>query len=318
MTISSLPSTTSASQFTSKTPKVTIVTPSYNQGNFIERTILSVLEQDYPNLQYIVLDSLSKDNTREILERYRSRISIVVEEKDKGQADAINRGFAMGDGEILAYLNSDDCYAAPDTVSRAVKHLVSNPNIDVVYGKRYYIDVNGYFLLSYPYRPFNADQLELACYLPQECCFWTKSIYEKSGSKVNEQYQFAMDYELWLRFLKHGAKFEAIDTVFGYFRWYTGQKSTEEWQSTGLPEIAKLQKEYLGTNTSPAVMSDIFMEHYSTVNKSKDVERFSFYEKLWFEEVKLKQALFRYAPLDHWVFRRPLSEDQVTHERRNS
>lgn len=308
----------STCQFSSTTPKVTIVTPSYNQGGFIERTILSVIEQDYPNLQYIVLDSLSKDNTHEILERYRSRISIVVEEKDKGQADAINRGFAMGDGEVLAYLNSDDCYAAPDTVSKAVKHLLENPDVDVVYGKRYYIDVNGYFFLSYPFRPFNAEQLVQACYLPQECCFWTKSIYEKAGARVNESYQFAMDYELWLRFLKHGAKFESIDTVFGYFRWYTGQKSTEEWQSTGLPEIAKLQKEYFGTNTSPEIMSDIFMEHYSTVNKSTDVERFSFYEKLWFEEVKLKQALFRYAPLDHWVFRRPVSKDAAAHEQRNS
>ncbi len=89
--------------------------------HFIERTILSVLQQDYPNLQYIVLDSLSKDNTHKILERYRSEISIVIEAKDKGQADAINKGFAAGDGEILAYLNSDDCYSAPDTVSRAVK-----------------------------------------------------------------------------------------------------------------------------------------------------------------------------------------------------
>ncbi len=307
-----------ACQFTSTTPKVTIVTPSYNQGNFIERTILSVLEQDYPNLQYIVLDSLSKDKTHEILDRYRSRISVVIEAKDKGQADAINKGFAAGDGEILAYINSDDCYAAPDTVSKAVQFLVQNSSVDVVYGKRYYIDVNGYFYLSYPYRAFDEQQLVQACYLPQECCFWTKSIYEKAGSKVNEEYQFAMDYELWLRFLKHGAKFESVDTVYGYFRWYPGQKSTEEWQSTGLPEIAKLQKEYFGTNTSAEVMSDIFMEHYSTVNKSRDVERFSLYEKLWIEEVKFKQALFRYAPLDHWVFQRPNSKDSVANERRVS
>lgn len=305
MTSSALASRTAECQFTSTKPRVTIVTPSYNQGSFIERTILSVLKQDYPNIQYIVLDALSKDNTHEILERYRSKISVVVEAKDKGQADAINKGFAAGDGEILAYLNSDDCYAAPNVVSDAVDFLVKNPNVDVVYGHRYYIDVNGYFYLSYPQRPFNQAQLEQACYIPQECTFWTKSIYEKSGSRVNEDYQFAMDYELWLRFLKNGARFQSVETVYGYFRWYTGQKSTEEWESTGLPEIAKLQREYFGTNTPAAVMSDIFMEHYSTVNKSVDVERFTFYEKLWFEEVKLKQSTLRYAPLDHWVYQRP-------------
>jgi glycosyltransferase involved in cell wall biosynthesis len=315
MTSSSLLSEAPACQFSTTTPKVTIVTPSYNQGQFIERTILSVLRQDYPNLQYIVLDSLSKDKTHKILDRYRSEIDIVIEAKDNGQADAINKGFNAGNGEILAYLNSDDCYSAPDTVSKAVAHLVNNPNVDVVYGKRYYIDVNGYFYLSYPYRPFNQIQLVQACYIPQECCFWTKSIYEKSGSKVNEDYQFAMDYELWLRFLKHGARIESVDSVYGYFRWYTGQKSTEEWLSTGLPEIAKLQKEHFGTNTPAEVMTEIFMEHYSTVNKTADAKGWALYHSIWSEEVKLKQSLFRFAALDHWVFQRPDSEEMDTDER---
>lgn len=315
MSGSTLLASATTSRFKTDTPKVTIVTPSYNQGTFIERTILSVLKQDYPNLQYIVLDSLSTDKTHDILERYRSQISTVIEAKDKGQADAINKGFAAGDGEILAYINSDDVYAAPDVVSRAVRHLIANPQVDVLYGKRYYIDVNGYFYLSYPYRPFEREQLEQACYIPQECTFWTRDIYEKAGSKVNESYQFAMDYELWLRLLKHGARFESVDHVYGYFRWYPGQKSTEEWQSTGLPEIAKLQKEYFGTNTSAEEMSDIFMEHYSKVSKSKDAVRFALYDKLWFEETKLKQALFRFAPIDHWVFQRPDAKE-IEDERR--
>ncbi|HEY9676786.1 MAG TPA: glycosyltransferase family 2 protein [Drouetiella sp.] len=296
-------------KFSTATPKVSIVTPSYNQGHFIERTILSVLRQDYPNLQYIVLDSLSKDKTHDILGRYRERISIVVEEKDKGQADAINTGFRKADGEILAYLNSDDVYASPDTVSKAVQFLVQNQSTDLVYGKRYYIDVNGYYYLSYPYRPFNHEQVIKACYIPQECCFWTKDIYERSGSRVNESYHFAMDYELWLRFLKNGAQFASVDDVWGYFRWYPGQKSTEEWEKHGLPEIAKLQTEYFGSHTPADVMSDIFMEHYSTVSKMSDVKRFSLYNRVWHEEVKLKQSLFRFAPIDHWVFQRPNSKD---------
>lgn len=315
MTMGTLEVETPACRFSSTTPKVTIVTPSYNQGRFIERTILSVLKQDYPNLQYIVLDSLSKDETHKILNRYRAQIDVVIEAKDKGQADAINKGFAAGSGEILAYLNSDDCYAAPDTVSKAVAHLIKNSQVDVVYGKRYYIDVNGYFYLSYPYRQFDKNQLTQACFIPQECCFWTKAIYEKSGAMVNEEYQFAMDYELWLRFLKNDAHIESVDAVYGYFRWYTGQKSTDEWESTGLPEIAKLQLEYFGTNTPADVMSDIFMEHYSKVSRLRDVDRYSIYDRVWAEEVKLKQRLYRHAALDHWVFQRPHSKDMDTDER---
>jgi glycosyltransferase involved in cell wall biosynthesis len=298
-----------APRFKSSQPRVTVVTPSFKQGQFIERTILSVLGQDYPNLQYIVLDSCSTDATPRILNKYRDRISIVVEEKDNGQADAINKGFQRADGEILAYLNSDDCYAAPNIVSHAVNYLLENPEADVIYGNRYYIDVNGFFRLSYPFRRFDENIIKRACYLPQECCFWTKEIFDRAGSRVNETYHFAMDYELWLRFIKHGARFQAVDHVYGYFRWYEGQKSVDEWESRGVPEIAKLQTEYFGEAIPAKTMTNLFLQHYYGVNKAEDADGFRLYDSIWYEEVRLKLLTLQFAPLDHWVFPRPSLEE---------
>lgn len=304
-----------ATRFKNAQPRVSIVTPSYNQGQYIERTILSVLKQDYPNIQYLVFDARSNDQTHRILKRYSKDIDVIVEEKDNGQSDAINKGFARADGEILAWINSDDCYAAPNVVSQAVEHLVKNPQVDLVYGKRYYIDLNGYFYLSYPYREFNEQQLKQSCYIPQECCFWTREIYERAGSRINLDYQFAMDYELWLRFLANGARFQSVDSVYGYFRWYENQKSADIWQSVGIPEIARLQSEY-ATVVLPEVMQVKFMEHYYNINSSTDPDGYSKVHKLWSEEIRLKQQQFQFAPLDHWVIQRPDSKEMDLDERR--
>jgi glycosyltransferase involved in cell wall biosynthesis len=251
------------------------------------------------------MDSCSRDSTGRILKKYRSDIDIIVQEKDKGQADAINKGFKRADGEILAYLNSDDCYAAPDVVSHAVQYLLENDQVDVIYGNRYYIDVNGFFRLSYPFREFDESTLNRSCYLPQECCFWTKQIFDKSGSSVNESYQFAMDYELWLRFLKNGARFAAVDHDYGYFRWYEGQKSVNEWESAGVPEIARLQTEYFGKSVPPKEMTNLFLQHYYGVSKADNADGFRLYHSIWYEEVRLKLLVMQFAPLDHWVFPRP-------------
>ena len=112
-------------------PKVSIITPSYNQGRFLEASILSVLEQDYPNLEYIVVDGGSKDESVEIIKKYQERLSWWVSEKDKGHADALNKGFSHATGEILAWLNSDDIYF-PSAVSEAVSILTGQQNVGMV------------------------------------------------------------------------------------------------------------------------------------------------------------------------------------------
>jgi len=115
-----------------KLPKVSIITPSFNQGQFLEASIRSVLEQDYPNLEYIVVDGGSKDNSVEVIKKYADRLAWWVSEKDKGHADALNKGFSHATGEILAWLNSDDMYF-PGAVSEAVAVLQSHPEVGMVY-----------------------------------------------------------------------------------------------------------------------------------------------------------------------------------------
>ena len=115
------------------TPLVSIVTPSYNQAQFLERTILSVISQDYPCIEYIVMDGGSTDGSVNILEKYSQKITFWVSEKDKGQSDAINKGWRMAKGEYCCYLNSDDMLA-PSAISKIVSTFEKNPNAGVVYG----------------------------------------------------------------------------------------------------------------------------------------------------------------------------------------
>ena len=127
-----------------KGPLVSIVTPSYNHGRYIEETIQSVLNQDYPNLEYLVIDGGSSDNTVEILKKYEGRLTWI-SEKDRGQADAINKGFRMANGEILAWLNSDDTYL-PGAVQHSVRYLEAHSEVAMLYGEGYHIDAEGEFI----------------------------------------------------------------------------------------------------------------------------------------------------------------------------
>ncbi|MEP0752688.1 glycosyltransferase [Trichocoleus sp. Lan] len=282
-------------------PKVSIVTPSYNQGKFIEKTILSVLCQDYPNLEYIVVDGLSTDETLDIIRKYEHRINKIILEADKGQTDALNKGFRLCTGEILAYLNSDDCYAAKNVVSKAVDYFKEYQGFDVIYGQRNIIDEFGKLLNFHPYRPFSEPDFYLSDYIPQECTFWTKRIFEKAGAYINEEFDFAMDYELLLRFLKLGAKFLSVEDVFGLFRYYPAQKTSDRWHSHGLPEIAKLHKMYLGRYIEETEMLNYNYEYLFNINPSIYPEAFAFYQRFWWMVIEHKIEIFNNLALDTWM-----------------
>ncbi|MDX2243459.1 MAG: glycosyltransferase family 2 protein [Leptolyngbyaceae cyanobacterium bins.302] len=286
----------------SKSMKVSVITPSFNQGQFIEKTILSVLCQDYLNLEYIVVDGLSDDQTHRILNRYKKYIDVVVVEKDDGQSDALNKGFKLATGDILAYLNSDDCYANPSVISKVVHHFQAAPDTGVVYGRREMIDENGYFFYCFPYSSFSKEYLYLADYIPQECAFWSREIFEKADPFISREFDFAMDYELWLRFLEFDCKFLAVDEVFGLFRSYASQKTIAQWQSKGLPEIAKLHQQYLGRSISDAEMQNYFKAHAFGIDQNLHPEAGLLQEQLWVDFTTLKRQLLSRFPLDGWVF----------------
>lgn len=182
-------------------PLVSIVTPSYNQADFLEETILSVLAQDYPNWEYIIIDGGSTDGSVDLLRKYENRLAYWVSEPDRGQTDAINKGFAHARGEIFAWINSDDTYEAC-AVREAVEFLLSHPEIGMVYGDARLIDENGNPLGLFPARQTNYQKL-LSGYvhIPQQSSFFRANLWEIVGP-LDPTFYFAMDYDLWVRLAK--------------------------------------------------------------------------------------------------------------------
>ena len=181
-------------------PCVSIVTPSYNQGQFIEETIRSVLLQGYPNLEYVIIDGGSTDNTVDVIKKYERFLSFWVSERDGGQAQAINKGWKRARGEIFAWLNSDDLYL-PGSIAKAVSYLTKNQQVGLVYGEGYHIAENGRIIERYPTEPFDAKRLGDTCYICQPTAFVRRSVVEDTGS-LNESLRFCLDYDFWIRISK--------------------------------------------------------------------------------------------------------------------
>lgn len=182
-------------------PLVTVVTPTFNSERFIARTIESVLAQNYPNIEYIVMDGGSTDGTLAILEKYRNRLQYV-SAPDGGAADAINKGFAKSQGSILGWLNSDDTYR-PEAVSCAVRRLMGASEAAVVYGEAVWIDEHDVVLGSYPTRaPFVSSMLELECSICQPASFMRREAFERVGC-LDTSLHFAFDYDFWIRLSRH-------------------------------------------------------------------------------------------------------------------
>ena len=205
-------------------PKISIVTPSFNQGDYLEETLRSVLEQDYPNLEYIVMDGGSTDGSVDIIRKYADRISHWKSAKDEGQADAIRSGFARATGGILGWLNSDDTLAR-GTLSKVGEYFAAHSGVDLVYGDLNLVDMNGKLL--YTARPLL--RLGILVYensfIPQQAMYWRRSLYERVGG-VDPSLCFAMDFDLVVRFLLEGASVRKLPGVLANYRWHPAAKSS--------------------------------------------------------------------------------------------
>jgi glycosyltransferase involved in cell wall biosynthesis len=222
-------------------PLVTVVTPSYNQGKFIKETIESVLSQDYPNIEYIVMDGGSTDETAEILKSYNDRIQWV-SEKDDGQADAVNKGVLRAHGEIIGWLNSDDTYL-PGAVKHAVEFLMANPDVGMVYGEGYYTNENGEIIDRYPTESFDYDRLAQNCFICQPTAFIRKSVLESVGL-LNKDLHLCMDYELWMRIGKD-YNIAYIPYFFATSRMYEDNKTLSRRKEV-FTEIIQTVREHYG------------------------------------------------------------------------
>ncbi len=184
-------------------PKITVITPSYNSELFIEDTIRSVLSQDYPNLEYFVIDGGSSDNTIEILKKYASKLTWI-SEKDRGQSHAINKGIDMATGEVIAYLNSDDVYL-PGAMTRIARLVVAHPQAYWITGRCRFIDSCGVEIrrLAKLYKYFwllwgNYTVLTVLDYVSQPATFWRRKVFQRVGY-FDENLHYAMDYDFSLR-----------------------------------------------------------------------------------------------------------------------
>jgi len=178
-------------------PRVTIITPSFNQGIYLEKTICSVLEQDYPNLEYIIVDGGSTDNSLEIIRRYEQRLAWWVSEKDRGQSDAINKGLARATGEIVAWLNSDDFYL-PGAVFSAVTALQEHADWGMVYGDMLAVDGEGALLNIQRFGDWDLDDLLCFRILGQPSVFLRKSVLDRAGA-LDTRFHYLLDHHLWIR-----------------------------------------------------------------------------------------------------------------------
>lgn len=206
-------------------PKISIITPSYNQGQFLEQTILSVLGQNYPNLEYIIIDGGSADNSVEIIKKYEDKLVYWVSEADKGQSHAINKGFSIATGDILAWLNSDDMYLPG--ILDYISKLIDSTSTGIYFGdciQFKYLNAELTCFGSCVSKRFNENNLLLNDYIIQPSSFWTKKTIEILGP-LNEDLHFGFDWEWFIRAHQKSVPFYPIEKPLSLYRVHVSHKS---------------------------------------------------------------------------------------------
>jgi glycosyltransferase involved in cell wall biosynthesis len=204
-------------------PLVSVVTPSLNQARFLEKTIESVLSQDYPSLEYIVVDGGSTDGSEAIIRRHASRLALWVSEADRGQTDAINKGFTHAHGDILAWLNSDDTWT-PRTVACAVRAFSEQLDYGLIYGGANYIDEDDCIIGRFPAAQTTYGLLRQGyVHIPQQAAFFRADLWRSLGP-LDASLYFAMDYDLWVRIAQQ-APIKYVPQIWANFRLHSAGKT---------------------------------------------------------------------------------------------
>ena len=234
-------------------PKISVVVPTFNQASFLRRTILSILNQDYPNLELIVMDGGSADGSTQILRAYDPYIAHWTSEKDRGQADAINKGMRVATGQILAYLNSDDVYLPTGPLHRVAEHIGSRQEALLVYGDGYVIDEQDRQVRLMPALPFRTlEYLHGVFSIPQQSAFWTRRAYEAAGG-FNPSTRTCLDGEFFVQAALGGTHFERVSGMLGGFRIHsTSITGSGRLDDTHAEDRSRLRKRVLGSSEQDA------------------------------------------------------------------
>lgn len=231
-----------------RAPSIAIAIPSYNHRRYLNFTIDSLLSQNYPRLSFLVQDACSTDGTVELLQQYGSQV-LWRSEPDTGQAQAINRAFASIDGEIMAYLNSDDILM-PGTLSYVARVFQERQDIDILYGHRIFIDRDGFEIGRAVLPKHHARTLFWADYVPQETLFWRRRVWDAIGP-IDESFNYALDWDFLLRAQVAGFKFARVPRFLGCFRVHDEQKTARLYE-VGRLEMQRLRLQHLGLEPTQA------------------------------------------------------------------
>ena len=248
--------------------KITIITPSYNQGEYLEDTLLSVLSQQYANLEYIVMDGGSTDNSADLIRKYESQLKFWESVKDKGQSDAINKGLKMASGDVVAYLNSDDLYV-PGTFNYVNKFFNENPDVDVLIGKTEFVDENGLPTKGFADlfdKELNDQSMYAGCYIPQPSVFIKRKVIDQQGL-FDQTLHYCFDYEYWLRIYNAGFKFKQVSQKLSLFRLQPSSKTNTAYTSGKFDaEFLRIFKHYYG-KVSESGKRKTLIEAYATFTR---------------------------------------------------
>lgn len=217
-----------------KYPKITVVTPSCNQGAYLEDTIISILGQNYPNLEYIIIDGGSTDNSVEIIKKYEDRLAYWISEPDKGLYDGIQKGFKRSTGDVMCWINSDDMHHRKSLITVA-ELFHSLPDVNWVMGSNTFYDEDGKMFMSDPdmyydrwskWRMYSID----GKFIQQESVFWRRSLWEKAGGFIDVNLSLAGDADLWLRFFRHDKLYTTTFILSGFRIRSGNQKSQDQYE----------------------------------------------------------------------------------------
>lgn len=283
-------------------PKITIVTPSYNQAKYLEQTILSVITQNYPNLEYIIIDGGSTDGSVEIIKKYEQHISYWVSEKDEGLYPAIQKGFDRATGEIMAWINSDDMYQRSSFFTVA-KIFSAYPSINWLIGRYAFYNEDGEIF------QFDVDEyketwsrwrllLDKESFIMQESVFWRRELWQKAGGYLDTKYQLAADFELWMRFSRHDKLVTTNHLLSGFRFRNENQKSKDNMDKyhAEMNAVREREKEMKGVRSFLAYCKMmLFISKFIRIKKLR--------RKLKVRMLQLHPVLL-YIPRQGYIFKK--------------